>query len=161
MVSPQKLSITKYNFVYSKEELNNGVLEYSIEEMMRVEYVDGKRNGESYSPVLYFSLSAEDHFFNTFTFSFELNISLEELNTFSKEPSIISKYVVEGETFLNNPYESHCGGPMFLSLEERIDSDNPRFLVSKIEENKFIFKVSIPEEIFFCWFKVDFNEKSV
>ena len=140
----RKLHITEYGFVYNKEDLNNGELEYYFDEIMSIEYEDGKRKGETYSPILCFSISAEDSLFNTFTFSFELNMDLGELNKLANKPNDINKYVIEGETFLNNPYENHCGGPMFL--------------VSKIEENKFIFKVCIPEETFFCWFKVDFNE---
>ena len=90
--------------------------------------------------------------------------SLKELNKLSKIPTeILQKYTIT-ESFIKKPNENNS---RFLDFEikNNIVDDIYRNLssiyISKLEENLFVFKISVPTEGLFTWFKIDFNNKFV
>lgn len=96
--------------------------------------------------------------------SMDIFCSLKELNELSEIPTeILQKYTIT-ESFIKKPNENNS---RFLDFEikNNIVDDIYRNLssiyVSKLEENLFVFKISVPTEGLFTWFKIDFNNKFV
>ena len=91
--------------------------------------------------------------------SFELKLDIKELNKLTNEPNDMSKYLFEGETLLKKPGENVEIDPAWYYSNNTI-LDMYRnlsyFNIAKLEENKFIFKMVIPNELF-TFFVIDFN----
>ncbi len=160
-VNPSKivrkgLEVQDYVFFYKNEDLNNAKLEYYFDQIMHVEYVDGERKKESFSPLIHLSIIVDDKNKKSFTFDFMIEMDIDMLNKLSDKPNIINEYVIDGEIFFDNPYVDK-NGPLFAYLEESMYHDNPHFWVAKIKKNKFVFKISYPEESLFIWFVVSFK----
>lgn len=152
------LKVYDYVFTYQNKDLNHAKLEYYFDSVMHVEYIDGKRNGETYKNLIDFSISAEDEFFNTFTFCFALEIELEQLKSLPMNTPInINEYILPGEVSFYNPYKEKWY-PFHLYLEEDGYHEITNFFVTKIEENKFVFKVQASEIGVFFWFHVELKK---
>ncbi len=151
-----KLKVTDYIFTYQNQDLNNAYIEYYFDSIKYVEYKDGKKNKEIISPLLCLEISGVDTFFNTFSFSYSIDIGLEDLNKLSNNPNHINDKIIEGEIFFSNPYET-SNGPISIYLEESMYHETAHFFVAKKEENKFVFKGTIPSESVFFWFDLDFQ----
>ena len=91
--------------------------------------------------------------------SFELKLDIKDLNKLTNEPNDMSKYLFGGETFLKKPRENVEIDPAWYYAKNTI-LDMYRnlsyFYIAKLEENKFIFKMVIPDELF-TFFIIDFN----
>ena len=90
--------------------------------------------------------------------------NLKELNKLSIIPTeILQKYTII-ESFIKKPTENNS---RFLDFEIQKNSIDDIYrnlssiYISKLEENVFVFKVSVPTEGLFTWFKIDFNNKNV
>ena len=90
--------------------------------------------------------------------------SLKELNELSEIPTeILQKYTIT-ESFIKKPNENNSRFLDFEIQENSIDDiyrNLSSIYISKLEENVFVFKVSVPTEGLFTWFKIDFNNKNI
>lgn len=108
-------------------------------------------------PFLHISISTEDENKKVCIFEFMVNMGKEDLKRIPKEPTMMNQYIISGETIFYRPEE----GAEFLNelLEENIYRDTSHFMVQKIEEEKeeekYVFKISMPEEEIFIWFQMN------
>lgn len=157
-----KLNVSDYVFEIDGKDIINCVLKYYIDEMKNVYYSDG-RVEEIYNPRIVFDIQGFDLDKNEAWISFELNIGLKELNEYSSKPVNIIDKVSMSESFIKRPNEENS---TFLDFEIPTDTIDDMYKnisslwVSKLDENKFIFKVCIPGERVFSFFEIDFNEKN-
>ena len=150
----KNLRIMDYIFNYNSVDLNNATLKYWFDKIQHVEYEDGKRKGENFSPTIDFSISADDENQKTYSFDFMVNMDINILNKMPDKPTNINKYVVQGEVFFANP---DTKGIEFMDFyeEENIYHFTPSFWVQKLEDKKIAFKVQYQN--LFIWFHVDFK----
>lgn len=152
------LKIMDYVFCYKGIDLSNAIVKYWFDKIQYVEYEDGKRKEEEFSPTIYFSISAEDKNKNIYSFSFTVNMNVDMLNKISDNPLNINKYIIQGEIFFWDPLvDSEVPEFMDFSLEENIYSFATNYVVQKIDDKKFVFKIQYQD--LFIWFHIDFNEK--
>lgn len=151
----KKLNVMDYIFRYKGEDLGNCKVEYYFDKMTVTNYKEGSYDVS----LLNIFISASDKLTSNYTFEYAIKMSLDELNKLSDKPNNINEYIYQGETYFSNPYTEDMDS-MFIDLylKESMYYDQSNFYVSKLEDNKFIFKVSIPEEYIFMWFIIDFNE---
>lgn len=152
-----KLKVTDYIFTYQNKDLKDAYLEYYFDSVMNVTYQDGKRVGETYSPLINFELSGTDDLFNVISFSFMVHFREEELKKLTDKPTKINKNIIESETYLTTSYEE-SNGPLDIYLNESMYHDTANFFVAKLEDKKYVFKGSVPSESIFFWFTIDFHE---
>ena len=90
--------------------------------------------------------------------------NLKELNKLSILPTeILQKYTIM-ESFIKKTTENNSRFLDFETQKNSIDDiyrNLSSIYISKLEENVFVFKVSVPTEGLFTWFKIDFNNKNV
>lgn len=159
----KKLNVFDYAFEIDGRNIVKCYLIYAIDDYENiVRYVDGHEETNNF-PVISIEINGVD--LNTGDdcwFSFEIKIGLDELNNFSEVPVNIIDKVYDGECFIKKP---NCKNSTFLNFEyqkgtlEDIYLNISSLWVSKLDDNKFIFKVCIPSEGLFCYFPIDFNEK--
>jgi len=158
----KKLKITDYVFTYNDEDLNNASIEYRFGEIEHTKpyYENGikvKENEVWYTPIIDFTIRAEDKFENIFALDFMLEMDVDMLNKLPKKAININKHMVPGEIFFHNPYES---GIEFLDSvyeEENIYHFCPSYWVQKGTNNKFTFKIQYQD--IFIWFNIEFDNK--
>lgn len=145
----RKLEINEYIFTYKKEDIKNVILEYNFDTITLVSYKTGIKI-KTDKPLINFNISGDENMKN-YVFSFSLLLDLSTLNKFSNIQTNINEYVVSGETIFFN-------GDNFEILDEDfkdIYKYTPVFFVSKIDNDKFIFKIQY--EDIFIWFLSDFT----
>lgn len=143
-----KLRVMDYVFNYKGIDLTQAYLEYYFDRILTVQYKDGIRQEEKYKPIIFFCVTAvldEEEY----SFEFAIEMSLEDLNKLSDKPTNINEYVNQGEIFFNGEID------LDFTLEESPYLFQPSFVVTKLGENKFVFKIQYQE--LFMWFVVDFN----
>lgn len=150
-----KLKVSDYIFRFEKTELSNAILEYNFDKSKDTIYTNGKNTKEIYNDLINFTIHADDKNGMTYTFSFVVKMSMSELNKLSDKPNNINNYIIAGETTWDNPYDKNYS-QLICTFEQKMHYDNPNFYAAKIEENKFSFKISIPEECIFIWFNIEF-----
>ena len=152
----KKLKIMDYVFCYKGIDLSNATIKYWFDKIQYIEYENGKRKNEEFSPVINFSISADDETKKTYSFDFMVNMDVSMLNEMSDKPTNINKYIIQGETFF---WDAHTNlqVPEFMSfeLEENIYQFTPNFSVQKLNHNQFAFKIQYQN--LFIWFHIDFN----
>lgn len=159
----KKLNVSDYAFELDGWNIVKCYLKFSVNEYENtVHYADGCEEKAKYQ-VISFEINGVD--LNTEKeawFCFELNMSLDELNTYSEKPVNIIDKVSDRESFIKRPT---CDNSTFLDFEFPTDTKEDMYSnissvwVSKLDENKFMFKVCVPSEGLFSYFEVDFNEK--
>ena len=91
-----------------------------------------------------------------------LELDLEMLNKFSPNKiEDITKYLLDGEAFIKRPdADNNKFLNMYLPTNQIEDMFHQitRLYVSKLADNKFIFKLAIPTEKTFTYFKVNFKK---
>lgn len=146
-----KLKVTDYVFYYQGVDLTDAYLEYYFDEIRHVEYEDGQRSKETISPIIFFSIKAYDEQIEYF-FDFAEELSVEKLNLLeNNKPTNINDYIIPEETyFQGNNIE-------FIDFPNPEDPYifNPNFVVTKLQDNKFVFKIQCQN--IFLWFVVDFK----
>jgi len=156
-----KLNFSEYVFEIDGKNILNVLLKYSISEDRTVCYGD-KHIENVYKPVINLEIYGFDNNNNEAFISFELNIGLTELNQYSSVPTNIINKVSKSEAFIKRPNEENS---TFLDFEFSNDTIDDMYKnlssiwVSKLDKNKFVFKICIPSENVFSYFRVDFNEK--
>ena len=154
----KKLRIMDYVFCYKGVDFNNAELKYFFDKIQTVEYENGERKEDKFSPAIDFSISAKGENNRICTFDFMLNMGVDDLNKFPNKPININEYIIGGESFFFDS-DSDSKAPEFMDfdLEESIYHFTPSFLVQKLDNNKFAFKIQYQD--LFIWFHINFDEK--
>lgn len=154
----QKLKINEYIFEIKQNNIYNAYLEYSFDKIQCSNFKDGKKINTNLIDSINFQISGIDENNKEAYLSFLIKTNLKELNKYTNKPIDITNYLVEGELIVKEPPEDLFGFLDFYSSKNTIDdmyNHISNLYVFKICENNFIFKLSIPNEVFLC-FKVKF-----
>lgn len=95
--------------------------------------------------------------------SFEIKTGLNELNEYHLEPVNIINMLSKSEAFVKRPM---CKNSMCLDFQfpKNTIDDMYRNISSlwgfKLDMNKFIFRICVPDEMMFSYFIVDFNKNN-
>ena len=158
-----KLNVSDYAFEIDGRNIVNCYLSYSVNDGEDIViYADKHEEIEKFTII---SIEVNGVDLNKKTeswFSFDLKIDLNELNSYSEIPVNIIDKVYDGECFIKKP---NCKDSTFLDFEYPKGTQEDMYLnissvwVSKLCDNKFIFKVCVPSECLFCYFPISFDEK--
>lgn len=154
----QKLKINEYIFEIKQNNIHNAYLEYSFDKIQCSNFKDGKKINTNLIDSINFQISGIDENNKEAYLSFLIKTNLKELNKYTNKPIDITNYLVEGELIVKEPPEDLFDFLDFYSSKNTIDdmyNHISNLYVFKICENNFIFKLSIPNEVF-LWFKVKF-----
>ena len=154
----QKLKINEYIFEIKQNNIHNAYLEYSFDKIQCSNFKDGKKINTNLIDSINFQISGIDENNKEAYLSFLIKTNLKELNKYTNRPIDITNYLVEGELIVKEPPEDLFDFLDFYSSKNTIDdmyNHISNLYVFKICENNFIFKLSIPNEVFLC-FKVEF-----
>lgn len=154
----QKLKINEYIFEIKQNNIHNAYLEYSFDKIQCSNFKDGKKINTNLIDSINFQISGIDENNKEAYLSFLIKTNLKELNKYTNRPIDITNYLVEGELIVKEPPEDLFDFLDFYSSKNTIDdmyNHISNLYVFKICENNFIFKLSIPNEVF-LWFKVKF-----
>lgn len=154
----QKLKINEYIFEIKQNNIYNAYLEYSFDKIQCSNFKDGKKINTNLIDSINFQISGIDENNKEAYLSFLIKTNLKELNKYTNKPIDITNYLVEGELLVKEPPENLFGFLDFYRSKNTIDdmyNHISNLYVFKICENNFIFKLSIPNEVFLC-FKVKF-----
>lgn len=154
----QKLKINEYIFEIKQNNIHNAYLEYSFDKIQYSNFKDGKKISTNLTDSINFQISGIDENNKEAYLSFLIKTNLKELNKYTNRPIDITNYLVEGELIVKEPPEDLFDFLDFYSSKNTIDdmyNHISNLYVFKICENNFIFKLSIPNEVFLC-FKVKF-----
>ena len=91
--------------------------------------------------------------------SFELNIDLETLNSFNNGIEDITKYMLETEAFIKKPGDKTIFLDFYLLTNKKDDMFRKltSLYVLKLDNNKFLFKFTVPSDNVFAYFEVNFK----
>ena len=92
--------------------------------------------------------------------SFMLKLDLETLNNFNNKIEDITKYMLETEAFIKKPNEDKSDFlDFYLPTNKNDDMFNKltSLYVLKLDNNKFLFKLTVPSENVFTYFEVNFK----
>lgn len=154
----QKLKINEYIFEIKQNNIHNAYLEYSFDKIQCSNFKDGKKINTNLIDSINFQISGIDENNKEAYLTFLIKTNLKELNKYTNKPIDITNYLVEGELLVKEPPEDLFGFLDFYRSKNTIDdmyNHISNLYVFKICENNFIFKLSIPNEVF-LWFKVEF-----
>lgn len=154
----QKLKINEYIFEIKQNNIHNAYLEYSFDKIQCSNFKDGKKINTNLIDSINFQISGIDENNKEAYLTFLIKTNLKELNKYTNRPIDITNYLVEGELIVKEPPEDLFGFLDFYRSKNTIDdmyNHISNLYVFKICENNFIFKLSIPNEVF-LWFKVEF-----
>lgn len=154
----QKLKINEYIFEIKQNNIHNAYLEYSFDKIQCSNFKDGKKINTNLIDSINFQISGIDENNKEAYLSFLIKTNLKELNKYTNKPIDITNYLVEGELIVKEPPENLFDFLDFYSSKNTIDdmyNHISNLYVFKICENNFIFKLSIPNEVFLS-FKVKF-----
>ena len=159
----RKLNVSDYAFEIDGRNIVKCNLIYSVNEYDNIiRYADGHEESNKES-IISIEISGVDlNTENVAWFSFELKIRLDELDDFSEVPVNIIDKVADGESFIKRPSSDNS---TYLDFEYPKGTQEDMYLnissvwISKLCDNKFIFKVCVPSECLFCYFPISFDEK--
>ena len=147
-----KIKSSNYVFEYKGIDLIDAYLEYYFDKVKYVEYKNGYKSQEILKPIIFFSIKAYDEEKECF-FDFALEKSLDELNSLEiNDTKNITEFINEGETKFQSPDEFES---IYFPSKDNFYSYDPVFKVTKLETNKFLFKIQCQN--IFLWFIVTFE----
>lgn len=149
-VSTTKLKVTDYVFEYKGNDLTNAYLEYYRDKVKYTEYKNGKKDEEYYIPIIFLAIKAKlDN--SEYSFDFAIEKYVDILNNLEvNNTRDITEFINYGETNFQGPDEFE----LFLN-KDSIYSYEPVFKVTKLDINKFLFKIQYRN--LFIWFIVNFD----
>lgn len=154
----QKLKVMDYVFVYQGKDLINAYVEYEFGFSEATEFKNGKKSKTYKIPYIDCEISATDGK-EEFSMSFMLQMGLEDFLDLSNKIINVNDKVIEGEMFFFDPYDdSKKSKWLDPYLKPTMYHPLAEFCVTKVEENKIQFKISLPEDDIFLWFVLDFNK---
>ena len=154
------LNFPDYVFEIDGKDITDAKVAYYYDNMESVEFVNGKRGKEFLSPLLCLEISGVDDNNKNAFLSFMLKLDLETLNNFNNKIEDITKYMLETEAFIKKPNEDKSG---FLDFYLPTNKNDDMFhkltslYVLKLDNNKFLFKLTVPSENVFTYFEVNFK----
>lgn len=147
-----KIKSSDYIFEYKGIDLTDAYLEYYFDKVKYIEYKNGYKSQEILKPIIFFSIKAYDEEKECF-FDFALEKSLDELNSLKvNDTKSITEFINEGETKFQSPDEFES---IYFPSKDNFYSYDPVFKVTKLETNKFLFKIQCQN--IFLWFVVIFE----
>lgn len=155
------LDFFSYVFEIDNSDIKDVKVLYYEDKLEITEFKDGKKSKVYYSPLLCFEMLGLDENNNEVYLSFEINIDLKTLNSFNNGIEDITKYMQETETFIKKPNDTNS---RFLDFYIPTNTNKDMFhkltsfYVLKLEEDKFLFKLTIPSENVFTYFEINFKE---
>lgn len=151
-ITKAKLKVTDYVFEYKGNDLNNAYLEYYSDKAKYTEYKNGKKDKEYYSPIIFFTIKASlDN--SEYSFDFAIEKYADILNNLEvNNTRDITEFINEGETSFQGADEFES---IYFPSKDNFYSYDPVFKVTKLEENKFLFKIQCQNV--FLWFIVNFD----
>lgn len=158
----QKLKVTDYIFEIDGKEISKVEVEYNFINLTSTSFKDGKKDKIKFIPAISIDISGIDNNNNEAWFCFELDMSLEQLNKYTNQPTDITQYVADCEAFIKKPYMDHSRElDLYFPTNtlEDIYHDLTSVWVVKKDTNIFIFKVCVPSDNVFTFFEVNFNDE--
>lgn len=147
----QKQKVDEYVFEINDKDIFNTSLKYSIDFIEKTIFENGKKEEIINENILSIELSGTDKDGNTGWISFNINYDLDYFNSLSSMPTDITYLINSSESFIKKPSETNS---KFLDLELPSNNEDDIYKnltslwISKIKDNKFIFKFSVPNELF-------------
>lgn len=152
----QKLRVDEYVFEINGKDIYNANLIYSIYNNESIIFEDGKKKKVIMEPALNIEINGKDKDGNKAWISFEIKVDIAYLNTLSEIPTNITHLLHDSESFVKKPNEQ-LSEFLYFELPKNNADDIYKNLsslwVSKIENNVFVFKLSVPNELF-TYFKL-------
>lgn len=158
----QKLQVSDYVFEIDGKDITKAEVEYEFIKLTSVSFKDGKKDATEYLSVISIDISGVDSNNSEAWFCFELDMSLEQLNTYTDRPTDITEYLSDCEAFIQKPNMDHSRELDFYfptNTIEDIYHNLTSIWVVKKDVNIFIFKVCVPSDGVFAFFKVNFNNE--
>ena len=153
------LNFPDYVFEIDGEDVKDAKVTYYYDNMESVEFVDGKRGKEFLSPLICLEISGINNNNKKAFLSFMLKLDLETLNSFNNGIEDITKYMLETEAFIKRPGDKTIFLDFYLPTNKKDDMFHKltSLYVLKLDNNKFLFKLTVPSENVFAYFEVNFK----
>ena len=156
------LNFSDYVFEIDGKDIKDAKITYYYDSIESVEFIDGKRGKEFSNPLISLEISGVDDNNKDAFISFMLKLDLETLNNFDKNKiEDITKYLLESEAFVKRPNEDKSGFlNCYLPTNKHTDMFHPlmSLYVLKLDDDKFLFKLTVPSENIFTYFEVNFKQ---
>lgn len=152
------MKVSDYVFDIDSKDIKKAEVEYEFIKLTSVSFKDGIK----YLPAISIDLSGIDSNNSEIWFYFELDMNLEQLNTYADTPTNITEYLSDCEVFIQKPNMDHSR-KLDLYFPTNTIKDIYHNLTSiwvvKKDINIFIFKVRVPRDSLFTFFEVNFNNE--
>lgn len=163
MYVSQKLEVSDYVFEIDSHDIIDCTVGYSFTELEVMCYeIEVRKNKRI--PILCLRVGGIDaESGNDAWISFELDFDLDCFNELSEHKIVdITSNLQDSESFMKRPSEDNSKSLYFYfptGTEDDISRNLSNVFVLKEKENIFFFKVCVPSERIFTYFKVDFNKR--
>ena len=153
------LNFLDYVFEIDGKDIKDARVIYNYGSLERTEFEYGKKGKVTYSPTISLEIFGVDDDDRDASLSFELNIDLETLNSFNNGIEDITKYMLETEAFIKRPGDKTIFLDFYLPTNKKDDMFRKltSLYVLKLDNNKFLFKFTVPSDNVFTYFEVDFK----
>ena len=152
------LNFPDYIFEIDGKDIKDARVIYNYGSLERTEFEYGKKGKVTYSPTISLEIFGVDDDRDA-SLSFELNIDLETLNSFNNGIEDITKYMLETEAFIKKPGDKTIFLDFYLPTNKKDDMFRKltSLYVLKLDNNKFLFKFTVPSDNVFTYFEVNFK----
>ena len=153
------LNFPDYIFEIDGKDIKDARVIYNYGSLERAEFEYGKKGKVTYSPTISLQIFGVDDDDRDVSLSFELNIDLETLNSFNNGIEDITKYMLETEAFIKRPGDKTIFLDFYLPTNKKDDMFRKltSLYVLKLDNNKFLFKFTVPSDNVFTYFEVNFK----
>ena len=153
------LNFPDYIFEIDGKDIKDARVIYNYGSLERTEFEYGKKTKVTYSPTINLEILGIDDNFNEAYLCFELNLDLETLNSFNNGIEDITKYMLETEAFIKRPGDKTIFLDFYLPTNKNDDMFHKltSLYVLKLDNNKFLFKLTVPSKNVFTYFEVNFK----
>ena len=153
------LNFLDYVFEIDGKDIKDARVIYNYGSLERTEFEYGKKGKVTYSPTISLEIFGVDDDDRDASLSFELNIDLETLNSFNNGIEDITKYMLETEAFIKKPGDKTIFLDFYLPTNKKDDMFRKltSLYVLKLDNNKFLFKFTVPSDNVFTYFEVNFK----
>lgn len=155
----RNLRVDEYVLEIDKKDIFNVDIIYQINNNEVTIYEDGKKKEEVTKPIIDITLKGQDYNNNEAWISFELDTDINYLNSLKETPTDITNLLLETECFIKKPKDEFPGFLEFNLPENNINDMYRKITtlwISKIKDNEFIVKLTVPDEVF-TYFKIIFE----
>lgn len=154
--------MSDYLFEIDGKDILKAAVKYEFIKLSVVSFKDGEKDNTKYLPAISIEISGVDSNNNEAWVCFQLEMSLEQLYSYSNIPTDITKYLSDCEAFIKKPEMNHSR-ELDLYFPKNTINDIYHNLTSiwivKKDVNIFIFKVCVPSDNLFAFFEVNFNNE--